>query len=129
MIMNLTRFSSFFLSLLSIGMLVSAGCNNLSGDAPNPQPGQRITVTGTVVDTDGHPIAQVLVMPEPADDKSGPIPEIAVYTDAEGRFSWTVPPGTYDFVFRKPGYALHKERVQAIPGKQAPHLRVELKPN
>ncbi|MFC7440382.1 carboxypeptidase-like regulatory domain-containing protein [Laceyella putida] len=128
--MNRSRISIFLISVLSLGLMVSGGCNNALGDEPpDSQPVQRVTITGTVTDPAGHPLPGVLVTPEPADKTSGPIPEIAIYTDKDGHFSWTVPSGTYDFVFHKPSYVTHKVRVDARPGKTVPHLKVRLKPS
>jgi hypothetical protein len=55
-------------------------------------------VEGTVADAAGRPVQGALVVPRPADDRTPAVPEIAVHTDSDGRFSWPLPPGAYELV-------------------------------
>ncbi|MGH1483781.1 MAG: carboxypeptidase-like regulatory domain-containing protein [Geminicoccales bacterium] len=54
-------------------------------------------VVGTVQNDSGEPIPNVLVQAFPLDPDSGPVPEIAILTDADGRYAWPLPPGRYRF--------------------------------
>jgi hypothetical protein len=51
-----------------------------------------------VRDTGGRLVRGALVVPRPADAGTPAVPEIAVHTDAAGRFSWPLPPGSYVLV-------------------------------
>lgn len=125
--MHQARLSFFLISLLSLSLI--GGCGKALGDQRNLPRAGHITITGTVTDPTGQPLPWVLVTPEPIGQTSGPIPEIAIYTDKDGHFRWTVPSGPYDFVFQKEGYHTHRERVYAQPGKPITPLTVQLQPS
>jgi len=55
-------------------------------------------IAGTVTNEAGEPVAEVFVRAASLDSNS-PIPDIAILTDAEGRFSWPLQPGTYRLTF------------------------------
>lgn len=84
-----------------------AGCGTRSGSAPPPRPvsGSGATdrpaagpVTGVVRDAAGRPVRGALVVPSPADANTPAVPEIAVLSDAGGRWVWTLRPGSYAVV-------------------------------
>jgi hypothetical protein len=52
-------------------------------------------VTGSVVTASGQPVAGALIQVSAAGAASGPIPDIAVLSDAEGNFVWRLQPGSY----------------------------------
>ncbi len=53
-------------------------------------------VDGTVRDGAGRPVAGALVVPRATDPDTPGVPEIAVTSDATGRFSWPLRPGSYE---------------------------------
>jgi hypothetical protein len=56
-------------------------------------------IAGTVTNEAGEPIAEVFVQATSLDANSPPIPDIAIMTDAEGRFGWPLRPGAYRLTF------------------------------
>lgn len=96
-----------------------AGCRLL--DAPSPElavdptsaddvdldlaverpPGAEETVTGTLRDTTGAPVAGAVITLTGPDDDPQPEPE-RVVTDDQGRLEATLPPGRYDAVLTPP---------------------------
>lgn len=68
-----------------------------SADAPLGSGGQSLKegVVGKVVGPSGAPLAGVLVIPAPAGGGAGPVPELAVQTNAAGGFEWPLRPGRY----------------------------------
>lgn len=50
---------------------------------------------GTVRTTDGNPVANANITVASTDDPPKAIPEIAVLTDANGRYEWPLTPGRY----------------------------------
>ena len=62
-------------------------------------------VTGRVVDPAGQPVVGAMVMPQSKDTPPQPIPEIAVMTNADGRYQWSLPPGRYTFTVHHERYA------------------------
>ena len=72
------------------------------------QPGNQVNgnmVQGRVTDATGQPLAQVSVTPQSTDTPPQAVPEIAVLTDDQGQYQWTLPPGTYTLTFVHEGYA------------------------
>lgn len=86
----------------------------------------KVKVTGTVTDENHSPISGALVVPKPKGDVSGPIPEIARYTDHEGHFTWYVPAGSYEFLIDKEGYKPRQIPVQAQESEKPVHLTITL---
>jgi hypothetical protein len=82
-------------------------------------------LTGRVVSKDGRPVAGVLVLPQAAGADSGPIPDIAVFTDADGRFTWRLKPGRYNVSFLVDGRVRARETV-AIAAERATAITVRL---
>lgn len=56
----------------------------------------REGVTGIVLDVSGAPLAGVLVQPTSL-GRGGPVPEMAVMSGPDGRFTWRLGPGHYRF--------------------------------
>src|SRR5215475_6738984 len=71
------------------------GPEPVSGSSPAPattSPSWGL-VRGVVQDGAGRPVAGVLVVPTAVDSSTPQIPEIAVSTDAHGRYEWRLLPG------------------------------------
>jgi hypothetical protein len=52
-------------------------------------------ITGSVVTAAGQPVAGAFIQVSAAGASSGPIPDIAVLSDADGNFVWRLQPGSY----------------------------------
>lgn len=70
-------------------------------DEPRDRRHRRVTpndgsqgISGTVRNRAGRPVAQVFVQAVALGD-TPPVPEIAIFSDARGRFNWPLPPGRY----------------------------------
>ena len=90
-----------------------------SDDPASPgRPDATATVlTGKVVDEQGNPVEDAMVMPSSRDNPPRPIPEIAVMTGAQGAFTWHLPgPGNYDITVIKEGYLQTTVAIMAGPG-------------
>jgi len=61
-------------------------------------------VDGMVSDQQGNPVTGALVTPTSLDTPSKAIPEVAVFTNTEGRFSWVLPAGRYRITVKADGY-------------------------
>ena len=66
-----------------------------SDEAPSSSATLEQGVEGTVSDPRGGPVSGALVTPTSLDTPSTAIPEVAVLTDAGGRFQWVLPAGRY----------------------------------
>ena len=61
-------------------------------------------VDGKVTDEAGRPVTAALVTPTSLDTPSKAIPEVAVFTDDEGAYSWVLPAGRYRITVTADGY-------------------------
>ena len=61
-------------------------------------------VDGKVSDQDGKSVTGALVTPTSLDTPSKAIPEVAVFTNDEGRYSWVLPAGRYRITVTADGY-------------------------
>ena len=93
------------LVLLAAAVVLLTGCGggDAGGDPNGPVSGSGSApasvvsrVGGTVRDGAGRPVPGALVVPRPADPGTPGVPEIAVLSDAGGRFSWPLRPGSYE---------------------------------
>jgi carboxypeptidase family protein len=66
-------------------------------------PAMGSAVAGQVVDAAGRPVAGAMVQPRSLDQPAKPVPELAVVTDGQGNFVWTLPPGRYELAARHGG--------------------------
>lgn len=93
------------LVLLVGAVLALAACGGGGAGSPEPVSGSTPAkgpavgrVDGAVADRAGRAVQGALVVPRPADAQTPGVPEIAVQTDARGRFTWTLQPGSYELV-------------------------------
>ncbi|MQA31260.1 MAG: PEGA domain-containing protein [Luteitalea sp.] len=84
----------------SVGDTSVTGPGQTSGGSPSISEG----VAGRVTNDSGGPIATAMVQPRSLDDNGPPIPEIAVYSDADGGFAWRLFPGRYELQVSAAGY-------------------------
>jgi len=73
-------------------------------------------ITDTVV---GRGIARAVVQPKSLDDPSPPIPEIAILSNGEGRYTWRLVPGNYEISVSVAGYKGATKRVTVKARQQA----------
>lgn len=112
----------FTILLFTLCFPLFFGCEK----TPDAGPVSKVKVTGTVSDENHSPVSGALVVPKPKEDVSGPVPEIARYTDENGRFTWYVPAGSYEFVIEKEGYKPRRLPVQSKDAGKPVHLNVIL---
>ncbi len=119
----------------SSGASSGAGSQDLSGstasvpDGPDTPasgaPGQSgglaggAGVQGQVTDAAGRPLAGVLVTPQSTDNPPHGVPEIAVQTDDQGHYQWTLAPGQYTLTFAGEGYGPQTKAVVVNSGQSA----------
>jgi hypothetical protein len=74
---------------------------SVAGGGP-PAIGQG--VSGRVSDESGQPVERALVVPRSLDANSPAIPEIAVFSDGNGQYSWRLSPGRYEVTVTLDGF-------------------------
>jgi protocatechuate 3,4-dioxygenase beta subunit len=82
-----------------------------SDAAPSSGPSRRSGVSGRVLDPSGNPVVGAVVVPRSQDSPPQELPEIAVMTDDDGRYQWTLPPGRYSFTVHHNGHASSSQTV------------------
>ncbi len=88
----------------------------VSGEPGQPgRAGGGGVLQGQVTDSSGKPIAGVMVMPVSTDNPPQAVPEMAVMTNEEGRYEWTLTPGAYTLTFNAEGYAPATQDVNVKP--------------
>ena len=75
----------------------------------------------------GQPLAGVSVQPRSLDEPATAIPEMAVVSEDDGQYRWTLRPGEYEITFVLDGYQPATRKVTVRP-HQAARLDVELEP-
>lgn len=91
------------------------------GSATTQAPG----VAGTVSHEEGEPVAGALVTPSSLDTPASAIPEVAVFTNDDGRYTWVLPPGRYRITVTADGY-LEASAEAEVPAGGTATLDVEL---
>lgn len=71
-------------------------------------------ITGRVVDTDGKPVVDAAVS---IPSGSAPVPKMAIFTDADGLYSWYVPAGTFTVEVYRDGYVTQQSEVTIGDGE------------
>lgn len=74
-------------------------------------------VAGRLVTRGGRPIAGALIVPTPAGGGASPVPEMAVQTDAQGRFEWSLGRGRYRIDAVSDGRTVASTRVTVARGR------------
>jgi hypothetical protein len=98
-----------------------------SSDSPAAGAGTAEGVAGRVTDAHGKPLAGVAVHPRSLAQPSQPIPELAVRSEDDGRYTWTLKPGDYEITFTADGYSPTTQRATVSPGRMTA-LDVVLQP-
>jgi hypothetical protein len=68
-------------------------------------------VQGRVTFANGKPAAQVFVQARPLGPSGPPVPDIGIFTDSAGRYSWPLPPGRFELTFVHEGKKLTTRRI------------------
>jgi len=76
-------------------------------------------VAGQIMDRRGRPVVGALVQPRSLDDPSPPIPEVAIVSDGDGRYTWRLVPGRYEISVSAPGYQGVARQITVKAGKEA----------
>lgn len=75
-------------------------------------------LTGQVTASDGHPIEGAFIQPASLNEPSHPIPEIAIFSDEDGRYTWTLLPGHYEITVFAAGYPPAHQRTTVKVGER-----------
>jgi hypothetical protein len=128
--------------LLLLAPLLAAACFGPDRHAPDPPdapdhpessdgaaPGDGIHegVEGRVTAPGPKPLEGVAVRPRSLDEPAAAIPEMAVVSEDDGHYSWTLRPGEYEISFVAAGYRPATRRVTVHP-RQTARLDVTLQP-
>jgi hypothetical protein len=84
-------------------------------------------VEGRVTAPGPKPLENVAVRPRSLDEPAAAIPEMAVVSEPDGHYSWTLRPGEYEISFAAEGYQPAARRVTVRP-RQVTRLDVALEP-
>ncbi len=85
-------------------------------------------VSGRVTGPDNRPVEGAFIQPRSLDDPSPPIPEIAILSGDDGRYSWPLLPGDYEITVTARGYAGAAKTTTVKAGQVTPldfHLERE----
>lgn len=119
-------------SLLILGVVVSMAC----GDEPDRSVvSERATapahveegVEGRITDTEGRPVEGALIQPSSLDDPRQPIPEIAILSDATGKYQWPLFPGHYEILASAEAFQA-KTKPVTVQARQVTRLDFVLQP-
>ncbi len=91
------------------------------------EPALSAGVQGQVTDAAGKPLPEVLVTPQSTDNPPQGVPELAVVTDNQGRYQWTLAPGAYTLTFTRDGYALATQAI-VVKANQLATADIRLNP-
>jgi Carboxypeptidase regulatory-like domain len=76
-------------------------------------------VVGRVTSLDGSPVEGAFIQARSLDVFAPPIPEIAILSDPDGRYTWPLLPGTYELSVTAEGYKPATGRVTVEAAKVA----------
>ena len=74
-------------------------------------------VVGRVTALDGHPIEGAFIQAISLGDAGPPIPDIAILSDSQGRYTWPLMPGSVQLSVTADGYQSATARVTIQTGK------------
>jgi hypothetical protein len=109
---------------LVIGALAHTGLVNPTRPASADESGPTVvpleqSVTGQIKDGDGSAVAGASVLAASVDVNGPAIPELAIVSDASGRYEWPLPPGRYELTVVADGYERVSKRVAVRAGQVA----------
>jgi hypothetical protein len=84
-------------------------------------------VEGRVTAPGPKPLENVAVRPRSLDEPAAAIPEMAVVSEPDGHYLWTLRPGEYEISFAAEGYQPAARRITVHP-RQVTRLDVTLEP-
>jgi hypothetical protein len=119
--------------LLILAPFLAMGCADpdrpvtSGGDATAAGRGMSEGVEGRVTASGQKPLAGVSVQPRSLDEPATAIPEMAVISEDDGQYRWTLRPGEYEITFVLEGYQPATRRVTVRP-RETTRLDVELEP-
>ncbi len=123
---SLGRAAMLLMLLAAAGPTGSCSSGGGDPDAPvtasdDPLTPQAIRegVVGRILGDGAQPLAGASVVPVSLDDPSPPIPEIAITSESDGRYSWPLRPGRYEIRVTVKGYESAAARVTVDPGQVA----------
>jgi hypothetical protein len=114
-------------------LLLLASCSgpdrsvNNGGGASNGNQGIAEGVEGRVTAPGQKPLAGVSVQPRSLDEPAAAIPEMAVVSEDDGQYHWSLRPGEYEISFALEGYQPATQKV-TVRSSQVTRLDVELEP-
>lgn len=124
--MNLSRFMKVLMVALTAIVASSACLDEGDPDAPVTRADVaadtgpiREGVSGSIVAEDGRPLGGAFVVPVGLDQEPPPIPEIAILSESNGRYTWPLRPGNYEIVVTLEGYRRATGRVTVSAGEVA----------
>ena len=79
-------------------------------------------VVGRVVLVDGQPLAGAWIVAHSLDDPARPIPDLAILSDASGRFVWPLRAGRYRLAALVDGQEIAAASVVVQTGQVTPHF-------
>lgn len=86
-------------------VLVGACSQRYVTGTPGSSGGQRSAgVVGRITASGGDPVQGAIVKPTSREDPSPPVPMLLVRSDRDGRYSWSLPSGTWDIAVSAEGY-------------------------
>ena len=121
------------LLLLAFGPLLAMGCADPDrpvangGDANAAGRGIAEGVEGRVTAPGQKPLAGVSVQPRSLDEPAAAIPEMAVASEDDGQYHWSLRPGEYEISFALEGYQPATRKV-TVRSREVTRLDVELEP-
>jgi Carboxypeptidase regulatory-like domain len=119
--------------LLCLAPLLLAGCSgpdrsvNSGGGASTGNQGIAEGIEGRVTGAGQKPLAGVSVQPRSLDEPAAAIPEMAVASEDDGQYHWSLRPGEYEISFALEGYQPATRKV-TVRSREVTRLDVELEP-
>jgi hypothetical protein len=100
---------------------------SVSSDHARTTASARQGVSGVVKSASGEPLRDIVVLAKSLDKPAPAIPDIAIVTNAAGRYLWALPAGQYELTFIQDGRKFASRRVAVRQDKltQLDILRVK----
>jgi hypothetical protein len=88
---------------------------------PGAAPGKATgaVVEGVITDAAGKPLVGAVVMPKSVDTPPKAVPEMAVFTNEQGRYRWTLAPGKYVLSVSHNGVVTESEPITVTESQPA----------